>query len=69
MPLDMHLFDEQQEAKESMNGFSYFLLKLEVISDATICESDTEDFFSVHRKGKIDLIWPIKEKRGLYYSL
>ena len=45
MPVDIRLFDEQQEAKESMNGISYFLLKLEVISDATICESDTEDFF------------------------
>ena len=44
MPVSMHLFDEQQEAKESMNGISYFLLKLEVISDATPCESDTEDF-------------------------
>ena len=44
MPVDMHLFDEQQEAKESMNGISYFLLKLEVISDATLCESDTENF-------------------------
>ena len=44
MPVDMHLFDEQQEAKESMNGISYFLLKLEVISDATLCGSDTEDF-------------------------
>ena len=40
----MHLFDEQQESQESMNGISYFLLELEVISDATKGESDKEDF-------------------------
>ena len=44
MPVDTHKFDERQESKESMSGISYFLLKLEVISDATIGESDKEDF-------------------------
>ena len=40
----MHLFDERQKSKEKMNGISFFLLKLEVISDATNGESDKEDF-------------------------
>ena len=62
MPVDTHLFDERQESKESMNGISYFLLKLEVIS--TICE---RILFGAS-KGETDLTWPIKEKRGLYYS-
>ena len=65
MPVDTHLFDEQQEAKESMNGISYFLLKLEVISDATLCESDTEDF--VRRVEREKLIWFGQLKRKEVY--
>ena len=65
MPVSMHLFDEQQEAKESMNGISYFLLKLEVISDANICESDTEDF--VRRVEREKLIWFGQLKRKEVY--
>ena len=44
MPVDTHLFDERQESKESIGGISYFLLKLEVISNASNAENDKEDF-------------------------
>ena len=53
MPVDTHLFDERQESKESMNGISYFLLKLEVISDATNGESDKEDFVRLIEREKL----------------
>ena len=61
----MHLFDEQQESQESMNGISYFLLELEVISDATKGESDKEDF--VRRIEREKLIWFGQLKRKEVY--
>ena len=65
MPVDTHLFDERQESKESIGGISYFLLKLEVIFDATIWESDKENFDRrVERK---KLIWFDQLKRREVY--
>ena len=46
------MFDERQEPKESRNGISYFLLKLEVISDITNGERVTKRILLGASKGK-----------------